>query len=217
MAQRQEAVVRSAVFESLRDRNRRLVLAVLTSRVYEVSESDLATWVVAARAGTPLVDVPRDEHRRTLTALCHCHLPRLEAAGLIDRDREAETVRVANHPALRDPGIQRVIHEATEPDDGRVEATFDALGDDRRRLALSVLAECCRPLETRQVARRVAARERSTPPDAVDEAAVDEALVSLEHVHLPKFREAGLVSEEGDAVDYADPAAVRRQWLDAGL
>ena len=217
MAQRQQAVVGSTVFESLRDRNRRLVLAVLTSRVYEVSESDLATWVEAVRAGTPLVDVSRDEHRRTLTTLRHCHLPRLEEAGLIDRDPETGAVRVANHPALRDPGFQRVIHEATEPDDGRVEATFDALGDDRRRLALSVLAESCQPLEPRQMARRVAARERSTPPDAVDEAAVDEAHVSLEHVHLPKFREAGLVTEEDDAVDYADPAAVRRHWLDAGL
>ncbi|MFD1514930.1 DUF7344 domain-containing protein [Halomarina rubra] len=77
------------LFDLLSVERRRLVLYQLTAE-HERSLADLTDAVVAAerRRGR------RGADRRTVAAsLAHVHLPRLVAAGVVEYDREAATVR----------------------------------------------------------------------------------------------------------------------------
>lgn len=107
-------------------------------------------------------------------------------------------------------------HDATEHDTGESPTgpksrLFDALADGRRRVVVDSLTEADAPMDVRELARRVAARERSgagdapgsPPPDAVHR-----VHVSLHHAHLPKLDDAGLVEYDADrqvVVDVAEP------------
>lgn len=214
MSTRQRHPVDTSVFECIRERPRRLVLSVLHSQVYGVSETDLATMLVARREDKPLVAVSRDEHERAAAALHHRHLPKLEASGLVERDAETSTVHVADEPALRDPVLQQVLDDGNSADGDRLDAVFDALADDRRRLALAVLNDACRPVDARTLARRMAAQERESRPADVPGRVVDEVHAELGHVHLAKLRNAGLVHRDDDgALAYEGDPAVRVQWL----
>lgn len=208
--------VDAAVFGTLRERQRRLALAVLGTRVYEVAVSDLATGMVARREDEPLLEVTAAEHDPVHAALRHRHLPRLAEVDLVEHDPAAGTVRALDHPALRDPGIQRALDAAPHAEAGSLDALFDALADDRRRLALSVLAEACRPLPVEALALRVVAREHDAAPDAVPDEAVASTAGRLAHAHLPKLRGAGLVAEADDGVAYDGHPSLRLQWLEAG-
>lgn len=211
------SAVDTAVFETLRDRRRRLALAVLGNRVYGVSETDLAAGMVARRADKPLLEVTEAEHGPVLASLHHQHLPRLAEVGLVEHDRESGTVRARDHPALRDPGIQWTLDAVPHEDPGTLDALFDALADERRRLALSVLSESCRPLSTEALALRIVARERGEPPGSVPDGAVESAARRLAHVHLPKLREAGLLAEDDEGVSYDGHPSLRLKWLEVDL
>ena len=202
-------------FQCLAERRRRGVVDVLRGEPLGVSETDLAARVVARATGRPLVEVTEAEHRRALVSLHHTDLPKLADAELVVRDEEADRVRIADHPALDDPGVRRAL--APEADDDAVDAVFRGLAHPRRRRVLAVLNDLYQPIEPQKLAARVAAREEGCPHREVPSGAVEHVRSSLEHVHLPTLRDAGLVHLDGDdgRVTYDGDPLLRTEWLAA--
>lgn len=83
--------------------------------------------------------------------------------------------------------------ELTEGDRHRL------LSNDRRRLALDVLATQTTPVQLRDLARAVATREADT--EEPDSEYVDRVAITLHHSHLPKIAQR-------DVIDY-DPESKR--------
>lgn len=74
------------------DSRRRYAVAALVEREAPVALRDLAAAVAAAECETPPDDVPSDRVDEVATALHHVHAPKLDDAGLVDYDAEANVV-----------------------------------------------------------------------------------------------------------------------------
>ncbi|MFP9193268.1 DUF7344 domain-containing protein [Natronosalvus vescus] len=131
------------------------------------------------------------DHRSSQIHLVHRELPMLEEAGLLNWDRSAGTVSIPDQVALDPSFLERTL-ESAELD---WDAVFEALSNGRRRTVLTVLREATEALSPETLATRVAAHK----PDA-DERTV---AITLHHQHLPVLREAGLVREQEDGLQYA--------------
>jgi hypothetical protein len=70
------------------------------------------------------------------------------------------------------------------------------LRDERRRLALNVLAERQATVGLSEIATEVAARENGCDGDDTD--AVERVAVALHHTHLPKMDELGVLTYRPD-------------------
>lgn len=168
-------------------RVRRRVLEIVHDR-RPVSEEELAAEL-AGRSGS---GTGRTRSRREARIeLRHVHLPTLADAGFVTWDETDATVTAAVHPARYDCPSGRV-------DEREVGAGADGVVDDsnrRRRTVLSILESGNGPHERAELAREVADREAGG--EASTEA-VEEVLVALHHVHLPKLEDAGLVDYDAD-------------------
>lgn len=78
--------------EALADGTRRRTIAVLAAAESSLSLFDLAMEL--ARTDRPGAET-RSEVRRLQVRLYHCHLPKLDAAGLVEFDHEDRRVRLA--------------------------------------------------------------------------------------------------------------------------
>ena len=84
------------VFELFGDRHRRAVFAYLENTDNgRASVSDLAAHVAQHACAD-------DSPSQITVHLHHKHLPKIDAANLIDYDREHETVRYVGHPLVED-------------------------------------------------------------------------------------------------------------------
>lgn len=79
-------------FEPLTDETRRRAVAVLAAAESSLSVSDLAREL--ARRGGPGAET-EGRVRRLCIRLYHCHLPKLDAAGLVEFDHEDRRARLA--------------------------------------------------------------------------------------------------------------------------
>lgn len=193
--------------DAIADPVRREVLSILKKRTTRVSTEELATHVVAALTGEPLVDVSREERDRVHVALGHSHLPRLADANLVEWSREDSTVTTTDHAALQSGPVQRLI----EVDTDDYERLLRAIRSTRRRIALSII-ESVDDIERRDLARRVADREDRRPQ--TERSDVEDVLVTLHHVHLPKLQDAGLVAYEDETVRYVGHPDLEPELLD---
>jgi predicted transcriptional regulator len=91
--------------------------------------------------------------------------------------------------------VERVL-EREENDS--VSRLFEILADERRRILVTILEEQTDPVESVALARLVAAREADVSTEAVPADVVDDVLLTLHHVHLPKMDRAGLLAFEPD-------------------
>lgn len=138
----------------------------------------LAGGADASRADDP------DAIRQTLQ---HRHLPKLAAADLVSRTDAG--VAPGEHPVLEDPRIDDLL--SVEADDW--DQVLRCLAHSRRRIVLSILAASDEPVDRAALAHAVARRDPET--DAGD---VEDVLLDLHHVQLPKLVEAELVALEDD-------------------
>lgn len=76
-----------------------------------------------------------------------------------------------------------------------VDDVFDLLAVAERRAVLNVVRERG-PMGERPLARRVVARRRDVPSDAVTEERVETLHQALWHVHLPKLDETTLIDHD---------------------
>jgi DNA-binding transcriptional ArsR family regulator len=202
----------TAVFESLAAARRRRVLGILRTHHEAVPVSDVAARLVARESERSIVSVAPTDRRRIQVSLHHQHLPKLADAGLVELVADGDEVRIADHDALADDAVRTV--RSLPVDDG-LDPLFDALADARQRTLLSVLGLLHHPVSARRLARRVVAEERDRSPAAVPDDAVERALASLRHVHLPTLADADLLSWDPDVgrVSYRGHPLVRRRWL----
>lgn len=87
------------VFEVLADRRRRLVLSYLVAEDADAATVGELLDYVVARSGDTSTDRDADTVR---TQLHHNHLPKLDAAGVIDYDAGNGTVRYREKPFLEE-------------------------------------------------------------------------------------------------------------------
>lgn len=178
---------RKSVLESITDERRRRILDVLLEASSPLPLDALAERLADVEDGvTDEADVV--DHR---IGLVHEHLPALEAADLLEWDREEGSVITTDHPLLSDPEFRQYIAEGGAD----FVDVIDSLADERRATVLTVLEGRSGPTPRWALAREVAEREATDEPSRED---VDEALTALHHVHLPKLDDAGFVEYDRD-------------------
>lgn len=80
------------IFGILANGRRRSVLSYLLQDSQQVSVKELTRSVAADEYGVSPDRLTPDQHKRVYTALYQCHLPRLDSAGMIDFDDDANIV-----------------------------------------------------------------------------------------------------------------------------
>jgi len=85
------------VYSALAVADRRFVVALLADREGPVHLSSVAD-ALAARKHDGTGSVPDSLVRSTTTALYHVHVPKLDDAGIVAHDREAEEVALTADP-----------------------------------------------------------------------------------------------------------------------
>jgi len=177
----------SGALELLANPRCRHVLSLLASREGSVQAAALAREVA---------NRPGDDGGRI--ALLHTHLPKLDAAGVVDYDPATGTVRVdeaelANvretYRALARTGGELSVAEACE-----------LLGDGRRRATLSVLGRCDRgeDVSLAGLAAAVAVEERGDTVRSLPDVDTGPVRTTLHHTHLPKLDAADVVDYDAD-------------------
>lgn len=203
-----EAHSKLDLIESIADDVRRSALRELRTRRGDVDVKELATVTAATVTGRDLAEVTPDERDAVHWRLVHTHLHKLVEGGLVEWDDEAGTVRTSNHPVLGDERFERLL--TTDAEDW--DAVLTAVQSERRRFAVVELADAG-TLDRATLARRVTARERGVATSAVPAAAVEDARVSLHHVHAPILADAGLVSVDDGEISYEGHDEFDSQWL----
>jgi len=219
--------VLDALFAALADDRRRRLLGILRHEAPgAVTEGELATRLATLPDDRPSVagtgeagPGTADPHQRVRVRLRHTHLPKLAAAGLIERDADGNVVAATGHPAYRDPGVCEALDGRVDADSGSLDALFAALADGRRRAILDVLSHQVGPIHTETLARELDARDGDAPESDVPGDAVEDALVGLRHVHLPRLSGAGLIDYDAAAktVQYAGHPQLRVPWMHSVL
>ena len=188
------------LLDALASRRRRVVLASVARESAPVSVGELATRTAASVRETAAGEVDDAARERARAGLVHRDLPTLAEADLVEWDREAGAVAPTDDTVLDDSRIRRVI----ESPDGDWDDVLGALAHERRRVVLSVLVDHGGAIAPRNLARRTVARERDVEAASTSPDAVERALTSLHHVHLPKLCDAGLlVDDDLKTVRYA--------------
>ena len=177
--------------ELFSDRRRRLAFAVVQKRSGPISASALATEV-AIRERDKLQDaVPHRIHRRVLLSLVHCHLPKLDEAGVVEYDAEERRV----------DGTGRVTGPSPSDAESRETGTEsrEMLTHERQRVVLSVLDDSPDSTYTlSELADRVAERKRDADIGRIDAEVRTRIEVSLHHRHLPKLADADLLAYDAE-------------------
>lgn len=211
------------IFAALAHPRRRTILTILTERQRPLSEHDLVAHVAACEHGKPLLEVTDEEHHEIQVSLYHCHLPKLEDLGVIERDSDGETVIANTSFDLESTGLLSVETVSDGTQSATADTLFPILANDRRRTILAVLKnhrDTCsnqRPtLTVEELAEAVADREdEHSTTDFTDEDSPRIAL-SLRHQHLPKIADAGLIAYDRDqaTVTYEGHPALRDEWVE---
>ena len=180
-----------------------------------MAERELATHVAAAEAEKPLVAATSEKIASIHADLHHVHLPRLEAASLVERDLEERRVTTTSHPALDDPRLETIVGTDTENWDG----VLECITSKRRQTILVALEESDGAMAREELAAAVARRETDDEQERDSSRASDGAsdvLASLHHTHLPKLDEAGLISYDIDEgrVTFEGHSDLEMEWLE---
>lgn len=88
------------------------------------------------------------------------------------------------------------------------------LADEQRRLALALLSQRQRVVDVAELAAEIAHREADD--ESVGEEAVDRAIISLHHRHLPLMDDLGVVDYDADLC-LVDPGRIARVAQDSRL
>lgn len=95
------------LFNVLANQRRRYVLHALKEHETPLSLAALATKVAALENERPGTEIPRDEHERVHASLWHSHVPKLDDAGIVEFDRESDTVTLAEDTKTLEPYLER--------------------------------------------------------------------------------------------------------------
>jgi hypothetical protein len=167
---------RRGVVDALANARRRAALSAVTTRAGPVPDSALTEAVWAAENDGATETAPDAELERLRIELHHCHLPKLEAAGLIVRtDGRVETGPVEHDLTVNAPWSDGFDRRLDHPN---------------RRDAVDALEAVDGPTSLSALAATLAAdgsRERQL-----------ELELALHHVHLPTLDRMGVVRYDPD-------------------
>lgn len=169
----------SAIFS---DATARRLLSCLQSG--PATPGDLATSLAAADRDCPPAAVRPEDQRRYRQRLYHDHLPRLEAADLVDRPA-GELVRLIPVPSDR---FDVSLPAFDEPDDPNWPAAAAVLARPYRYPLLSLLVDADDPVPLSVLAGNLAESDPESAEPSRD------LSVALHHVDLPKLADVGVVS-----------------------
>ncbi|OYR48368.1 hypothetical protein [Halorubrum sp. Ea8] len=115
------------VFDVLKNDRRRAVMRYLHEHGGSAELSDVAEHVAARENDTAVRQLTSQERKRVRIALYQCHLPRMDALGVVDFDNDRGTV------ALRDAASQFQVYLELDP-----EADRNAAASERTAFLLAV-------------------------------------------------------------------------------
>lgn len=101
------------VYSLLGNKRRKHALTVL-SQVGEIDRVELSEEVASIEYDKPAADLYSQERKRVIISLYQCHLPKLDDAGVVEWDRESETVSLG-------PNAEKVLNQMDVPAQGIVE------------------------------------------------------------------------------------------------
>ena len=130
----------------------------------------------------------------------HLQLPALTHAGLLEWDRSADTVEPTDHPVYGDDRFRQLVAAG----DG-LDEVIDCLANGRRSRIVSTLIDRDRPMAVDDLVDALA-EDIPAPREAVR--------ISLEHLHLPKLEDAGLVVRPDDGHVRWSPDEIEREWIE---
>lgn len=81
-----------AVFEALADERRRYALHCLKEHETPLALADLAEEVAVQENSSPITEVTAEDVKRTYMSLYHTHIPKLEDAGIVRYNQDADGV-----------------------------------------------------------------------------------------------------------------------------
>jgi DNA-binding transcriptional ArsR family regulator len=87
---------RDALFDALSHRYRRFALAALCGRDEPVALADLAVEVTEQETGEIGENLSKERAREIEISLYHVHVPKLDDTGIVEFDRDRNTVSVCN-------------------------------------------------------------------------------------------------------------------------
>lgn len=209
----------NALFACLADSDRRRLLGILYDQAPDpLTRRDLASYLVHQK-NLPRGQDANEAIQQAVATLHHVHLPKLEAAGLIERDADRDKVTTTDHPGFRDPGILDVISTVGNADSASLDALFRSLADVRRRTILDVLSHQFHPIHTETLAREVGAKELGVCEQEVPAEEVEQILLSFHHVHLPQLSDAELIDHDANEgmVAYDGHPELRVAWMHSAL
>lgn len=178
----------------LSDPRRVAILAELSDHDGSVATATLARRVAAVETGKRAEAVSSREERIIRSSLRHTHLPALSARSLVAWDRDADTVSLSTTVSV--PRLRRFLEGRSSMASSRLLRT---LSSSRRRVVVSLLATHGAPMSVAELARRVAAEERSIDPESLSETEIDHVRVSLVHSHLPALSSAEFIEYDESA------------------
>jgi len=111
-AEGHEELSKGEIFDVLQNQRRRYVLEYLKRFDEPVELSDLARQVAAWEYQTPVEDVTNDQKKRVYTTLQQTHLCKMEEAGIVEYDSDANTV--ARTPYTEDMTVYLEIVPGSE-------------------------------------------------------------------------------------------------------
>ena len=178
---------RRPMFIAVGTRRRRAILATLNNETAPLSEQELALTLARREEEIPGTDIPPEKAQEIRTGLYHTHLPLLEDSGLINWNREEGSITTTDHAAFEDSQFQRLLETKS---DG-VDQALSGLSNKHRRLLLAILRDAQTPMSKTTLAQETLQWEQSDSEPTQE--AIDELLVALSHVHLPKLADANII------------------------
>lgn len=104
-------------FDVLRNSRRRAVISCLRARGGELSVKEISRCVAAGEYDVPDSELSSEQYKRVYTGLYQCHLGRMEDLGVIDFDREANSVRLHDVASQLEP----YLDDGTKRNTARIE------------------------------------------------------------------------------------------------
>jgi hypothetical protein len=175
------------MFIAVGTRRRRAILATLNNETAPLSEQELALTLARSEEKVPGADIPPEKAQEIRTNLYHTHLPLLEDSGLISWNREEGSITTTDHAAFEDSQFQRLLETKS---DG-VDEALSGLSNTHRRLLIAILRDAQTPISKTTLARETLQLEQSDTEPTQE--AMNELLVALSHIHLPKLDDTNII------------------------
>jgi hypothetical protein len=177
----------------LTDTRHRKVLSILLDQTHPLTERDLSLQVAARETGKEPAEVAVEEHETIQVDLYHRCLPKLEAAGWIERSPEG----VITTESLVSWDENSSAPDLQNPEHPFWEAVSTLFARPRRMELVSIIANQPPNLSLEELATEL--EEWGPDSRTAEQRESEPALLStLHHLDLPELAEAGLIEYDHD-------------------